>query len=79
MLELLRPVCDDGFSLHTEDRILYSKSYAGNVDTRLRRLRSGDFDAIVLAVAGLKRLGLDDAIVDYLSVETSVPPQVRAP
>ena len=45
----------------------------GNVDTRLRRLRSGDFDAIVLAVAGLKRLGLDDAIVDYLSVETSVP------
>ena len=45
----------------------------GNVDTRLRRLRSGDFDAIVLAVAGLKRLGLADAITDYLPIETSVP------
>ena len=45
----------------------------GNVDTRLSRLRSGDFDAIVLAVAGLKRLGLADAITDYLPVETSVP------
>jgi hydroxymethylbilane synthase len=30
----------------------------GNVDTRLRRLRAGDFDGIILAVAGLKRLGL---------------------
>ncbi|MFM7737211.1 MAG: hydroxymethylbilane synthase [Alphaproteobacteria bacterium] len=31
----------------------------GNVDTRLRKLRDGDFDAIVLASAGLRRLGLD--------------------
>ena len=30
----------------------------GNVDTRLRRLRNGDFDAIILAAAGLRRLGL---------------------
>jgi len=30
----------------------------GNVDTRLRRLRGGDFDAIILAAAGLRRLGL---------------------
>jgi hydroxymethylbilane synthase len=30
----------------------------GNVDTRLRRLRDGDFDGIILAAAGLKRLGL---------------------
>lgn len=30
----------------------------GNVDTRLRRLRAGDFDAIILAAAGLRRLGL---------------------
>ena len=29
----------------------------GNVDTRLKRLAGGDFDAIMLAVAGLKRLG----------------------
>jgi hydroxymethylbilane synthase len=33
----------------------------GNVDTRLRRLADGDFDAIVLAVAGLQRLGRADA------------------
>jgi hydroxymethylbilane synthase len=32
----------------------------GNVDTRLRRLREGAYDALVLAVAGLRRLGLDD-------------------
>ncbi|MFM9067261.1 MAG: hydroxymethylbilane synthase, partial [Planctomycetota bacterium] len=35
----------------------------GNVETRLRRLDSGDFDAIVLAEAGLKRLGLSPRIV----------------
>lgn len=31
----------------------------GNVDSRLRRVRTGDFDAVVLAAAGLRRLGLD--------------------
>jgi len=34
----------------------------GNVDTRLRRLEDGDFDAILLAAAGLNRLGLSDRI-----------------
>jgi hydroxymethylbilane synthase len=34
----------------------------GNVDTRLRRLAEGDFDAIVLAAAGLRRLGREDEI-----------------
>ena len=33
----------------------------GNVDTRLRKLKDGEFDAMVIAVAGLKRLGLDVA------------------
>jgi hydroxymethylbilane synthase len=33
----------------------------GNVDTRLRKLEAGDYDAIVLAAAGLERLGRDDA------------------
>ncbi len=33
----------------------------GNVDTRLRKLDAGEFDAILLAYAGLKRLGLGDA------------------
>ena len=32
----------------------------GNIDTRLRKLREGEYDAIILAIAGLKRLGLTD-------------------
>lgn len=35
----------------------------GNIDTRLRKLRAGEFDALVLAIAGLKRSGLFDAAV----------------
>ena len=49
----------------------------GNVDTRLRKLSDGDYDAIVLAVAGLERLGrLDEAasVVD-VSVLTPAPGQ----
>ncbi|MCL6489257.1 MAG: hydroxymethylbilane synthase [Alicyclobacillus mali] len=45
----------------------------GNVDTRLRRLAEGQFDAIVLAVSGLHRLGLDDKITEYLPVHQFVP------
>src|SRR3954453_13706866 len=45
----------------------------GNVDTRLAKLDRGDYDAIVLAVAGLLRLGLAPRIRAYLSVEESLP------
>lgn len=45
----------------------------GNVDTRLRKLDSGDLQAIVLATAGLKRLGLSDRITTPLSPETVLP------
>jgi|SRR5579885_913470 len=45
----------------------------GNLDTRLRRLKHGDYDAIVLAAAGLRRLGLADAVSEYLSAEVSLP------
>ena len=38
----------------------------GNVDTRLRKLDAGDFDAIILAAAGLKRLGHEDRITEFL-------------
>jgi hydroxymethylbilane synthase len=37
------------------------ESVRGNIDTRLKKARDGDFDAIVLAMAGLKRTGLFDA------------------
>jgi len=39
----------------------------GNVDTRLRKLKEGQFDAILLAVAGLKRLGLESEIAQVFS------------
>jgi len=45
----------------------------GNVDTRLRRLDSGETDALVLACAGLDRLGLGDRIAERLAPEI-VPP-----
>ena len=45
----------------------------GNVDTRLRKLRDREYDAIVLAAAGLHRLGLDEAITEYLSVDEMIP------
>ncbi len=38
----------------------------GNVDTRLKKLEDGLYDAIILASAGLKRLGLSAVITDYL-------------
>ncbi|MES2834892.1 MAG: hydroxymethylbilane synthase [Pseudomonadota bacterium] len=45
----------------------------GNVDTRLRRLNEGEFDAILLATAGLNRLGLSDVIRERLSVDAFLP------
>ncbi|MBM4124693.1 MAG: hydroxymethylbilane synthase [Nitrospira sp.] len=45
----------------------------GNLDTRLRKLRDGEYDAIVLAAAGLRRLGWGDEIAEYLSCEVSLP------
>lgn len=45
----------------------------GNVNTRLAKLDAGEFDAIVLAAAGLKRLGLEDRISEFLPPETSLP------
>lgn len=45
----------------------------GNVETRLRKLQDGDFDAIVLATAGLTRLGLADRITHFIDTERSLP------
>ncbi|MEK4084732.1 hydroxymethylbilane synthase [Psychrobacillus sp. FSL K6-1415] len=46
----------------------------GNVDTRLQKLQDGEYDAIILAAAGLKRLGWSDEVVtEYLSVEDCIP------
>ncbi len=45
----------------------------GNIDTRLHKLATGDYDAIVLAKAGLDRLGWTDRITETLSTEVSLP------
>lgn len=45
----------------------------GNVDTRLRKVREGQVDAGILAVAGLLRMGWREPIVEYLPLDTFVP------
>ena len=45
----------------------------GNVNTRLQKLDDGDYDAIVLAAAGLERLGFDDRISQEFSVDEMLP------
>jgi len=45
----------------------------GNVNTRLRKLDDGEYDAIILACAGLKRLGFDDRIQSHLDPGFSLP------
>lgn len=45
----------------------------GNVATRLRKLDEGQYDAVILAAAGLKRLGLQDRITHLLDIDHSLP------
>ncbi|HET9281550.1 MAG TPA: hydroxymethylbilane synthase [Candidatus Angelobacter sp.] len=45
----------------------------GNVDTRLRKLESGEYDAIILAAAGVHRLGLDKHVRSRISAEVMCP------
>ncbi|MDI7386311.1 hydroxymethylbilane synthase [Cronobacter dublinensis] len=52
---------------------LIIRSLRGNVGTRLSKLDNGEYDAIILAVAGLKRLQLDARITSVLAPEVSLP------
>lgn len=45
----------------------------GNLDTRLRKLNEGEFEAIILAAAGLHRMGWTERITEYLPTEVSLP------
>jgi hydroxymethylbilane synthase len=45
----------------------------GNLETRIRKLDQGDMDAVLLAAAGLRRLGLDDRITEVLSPSIMLP------
>jgi len=54
-------------------RDLVAKPLRGNVETRIRRLEEGRFDAVVLALAGLKRLGLDHRVQEILPPAICLP------
>lgn len=62
-----------GAQLRERRRGIEVRLLRGNVDTRLAKLDRGDYDAIVLAVAGLVRLGLEKRIRSRLSIEESLP------
>lgn len=79
-LEQLRPACRIGTSsLRRKSQLLYQRrdidvtEMRGNVDTRLRKLQEGQYDAIVLAACGLLRLGLEEHITQYLPIEQMLP------
>jgi hydroxymethylbilane synthase len=66
-------------SLRRQSQLLYARrdlrllELRGNVDTRIEKLKRGDYDAIVLAKAGLDRLGLSGNISQVLPHEVSLP------
>lgn len=49
------------------------KAIRGNIHTRLKKLDDGEYDAIVLAVAGLKRVGLANRITEYFDTDSFMP------
>lgn len=51
----------------------------GNVDTRIGYVTSGELDAVVLAAAGLNRVGRSDEVTDFLSVDTVLPAPGQGP
>lgn len=59
--------------LHAQYPYLGVAPLRGNLDTRLRKLDEGQYDAIILAAAGLRRLGLGERIRSVLAAEDSLP------
>ena len=49
------------------------KDIRGNIDTRLKKLDQGQYDAIILAAAGLNRLGLSERIYRYFEIDEMIP------
>ena len=58
--------------MHIRDDFIL-KDLRGNVDTRLKKLDKGEFDGIILAVAGLKRMGFEDRIIEFLDESVMIP------
>jgi len=49
------------------------RSIRGNVETRIRKVREGEYDAVLLAAAGIARLGLEHEVVEWLDADVLVP------
>jgi hydroxymethylbilane synthase len=49
------------------------RSIRGNVDTRIRKVREGEYDAALLAAAGIRRLGLEAEVTEWLSPDSMLP------
>ncbi|GAB6183550.1 hydroxymethylbilane synthase [Thermodesulfovibrio hydrogeniphilus] len=49
------------------------KILRGNVDTRIRKLKEGEYDAIVLAMAGVKRMGFESIVTEVFSEDAIIP------
>ncbi len=52
---------------------LMCKIIRGNVDTRIKKLKNGDYDAIILSYAGIKNLNLENEIAEVFSVQEIIP------
>jgi len=59
--------------IHAQYPMLAVTSLRGNLDTRLRKLDEGQYDAIILAAAGLTRLGMGERIRSVMPAEVSLP------
>ncbi len=77
--DLAEGACIGTSSLRRQSQLLAYRSdfriesLRGNLDTRLKKLRAGSFDAIVLAAAGLHRMGWQDAITSYFDPGEFLP------
>jgi hydroxymethylbilane synthase len=49
------------------------RSIRGNVDTRIEKVRVGDYDAVVLAAAGIRRLGREEVVTEWLEADVMLP------
>ncbi|MBF0271317.1 MAG: hydroxymethylbilane synthase [Magnetococcales bacterium] len=79
LAELPQGACVGSSSLRRQCQLLHLRpdlrieSLRGNVNTRIAKLEVGQFDAIVLAAAGVKRLGLIERVVEYFAPDQVIP------
>lgn len=77
--QLPKNICIGTSSLRRKAQLLHLRPdfkiapLRGNVETRIRKMREKQFDAIILASAGLKRMGLEKDITEYLPFEVILP------